>query len=225
MINNFNDIQHIFYINLKHREDRQHNVITQLNTLNVIHQNIHRFDAISHINGAVGCAMSHLACLTYAKKHNWDNVLIIEDDIVFLNPNVLKCQFNKFLSHNISWDVIIIGGNNIPPYKKINDCAIKVSRCQTTTGYVVKSHYYDKLIDNFTKGIKLLLANQKKHYLYAIDKYWFHLQQTDNWFLIIPTTVTQLDGYSDIEKRKTYYTPAMLDINKINFLKQIGNNK
>jgi len=225
MINNFNDIQHIFYINLKHREDRQLNVITQLNTLNLMPQTIHRFNAISHINGAIGCAMSHLKCLTHAKKNNWDNVLIIEDDIVFLNPNVLKCQFNKFLSHNISWDVIIIGGNNMPPYKKIDDCAIKVSRCQTTTGYVVKSHYYDKLINNFKKGIELLLLNQQKHYLYAIDKYWFHLQQTDNWFLIIPTTVTQLDGYSDIEKRKTYYTPAMLDINKNNFFKQLSNYK
>jgi hypothetical protein len=78
----------------------------------------------------------------------------------------------------------------------------------------VNGHYFDTLIENYREGIKLLLANPDKHVLYAIDKYWFHLQKKDNWYLIIPLSVTQREDYSDIEKRATNYTPAMLDLDK-----------
>jgi hypothetical protein len=50
--------------------------------------------------------------------------------------------------------------------------------------------------------------------LYAIDKYWFKLQQKDNWYLITPLTVTQREDYSDIEERNTNYTRLMVDLDK-----------
>ena len=59
----------------------------------------------------------------------------------------------------------------------------------------------------------------EKHVLYAIDKYWFRLQERDNWYLIIPLTVTQREDYSDIEKRMTNYSRAMLDLDKEAFLR------
>ena len=40
------------------------------------------------------------------------------------------------------------------------------------------------------------------------------MQQRDNWFLIIPLTVTQREDYSDIEKAYTNYTSAMIDLDK-----------
>jgi hypothetical protein len=52
------------------------------------------------------------------------------------------------------------------------------------------------------------------HYFFAIDKYWFCLQQFDNWYLIIPPTIVQREGYSDIEKRVTNYKNMMTDIDK-----------
>jgi hypothetical protein len=58
-----------------------------------------------------------------------------------------------------------------------------------------------------------------KHVLYAIDKYWFNLQSIDKWFLIIPLTVTQREDYSDIEKRPTNYSRAMLDLDKKEFFR------
>jgi hypothetical protein len=60
----------------------------------------------------------------------------------------------------------------------------------------------------------MLIREPDKHVLYAIDKYWFQLQERDNWYLIVPLTVTQLDGYSDIEKRITNYTRVMIDLDK-----------
>ena len=60
--------------------------------------------------------------------------------------------------------------------------------------------------------------NPEQHSFYAIDKFWFHLQKKDNWFLIIPLTVTQKEDYSDIEKRYTNYTKSMLDLDKKNYI-------
>ena len=210
------DIKHAVYINLVTRPDRKQHVETQLKMLGITAE---RFNAIKLPNGALGCSMSHLKCLEMAKANSWPHLLIVEDDIKFLNPELFKSQLNLFLSNHKSWDVVLIGGNNIPPYTKIDDTCVKVSTCQTTTGYLVNSHYFDILIDNFRTGIKNLLEFPDKHVMYAIDKYWFQLQKRDNWFLIIPLTVTQREDYSDIEKRPTNYTNAMIDLDKEAFLR------
>ena len=36
----------------------------------------------------------------------------------------------------------------MPPYKIIDDTCIQVSRCQTTTGYIVNGHYIKTLLQN-----------------------------------------------------------------------------
>ena len=82
-INSINDIKNAFYINLEHRTDRKQHVETQLITIGIPAK---RFNAIKMENGAIGCSMSHLKILTEALNNNLDHVLIIEDDITFLNP-------------------------------------------------------------------------------------------------------------------------------------------
>ena len=210
-INSIENIEHAFYINLEARPDRKQHVETQLQNIGITAS---RFNAIKLNNGAIGCSMSHLKCLEIAKENNWDHVMIVEDDILFLNPNVFKNQLNKFFKNNKDFDVVLIAGNNVPPYQKIDDSCIKVYRCQTTTGYIVQKHYYNTLINNIKEGVKQLINHPDKHVIYAIDKYWFRLQEKDNWFLITPLTVTQREDYSDIEKRPTNYTRVMTDLDK-----------
>lgn len=215
-----NFVEHVFYINLTSRPDRKQHVEKQLELVGVT--NPQRFNAIKLANGAVGCSMSHLKCLEIAKATNWDHVMIVEDDIKFLDPGLFVKQFNKFIeTHGKTkkFDVVLIAGNNMPPYVRVDDTCVKVAYCQTTTGYIVQRHYYDTMISNIREGIKHLMSEPEKHILYAIDKYWMHLQQKHNWFLITPLTVTQREDYSDIEKRPTNYTRAMTDLDKVAFLK------
>jgi GR25 family glycosyltransferase involved in LPS biosynthesis len=209
------DIKHAFYINLASRPDRKQHVEKQMQCLGIP---IERFNAIKLPNGALGCSMSHLKCLEMAKKEEWPHLLIVEDDIQFLKPELFKTQMSKFLSTHKSWDVILVGGNNVPPYQPIDDTCIKVGSCQTTTGYLVNGHYFDTLIANYREGIKKLIENPSQHVLYAIDKFWFQLQKRDNWYLIIPLSVTQREDYSDIEKRATNYAHVMLDVDKVSYL-------
>lgn len=210
-MNSIKDIKHAFYINLECRPDRKQYVEEELKKIEI---NAERFNAIKLSNGALGCSISHLKCLEMAKTNKWPHLLVVEDDIHFLDPYLFKRHLNTFLSNHTGWDVVLIGGNNIPPYKKIDDTCIKVSSCQTTTGYLVNGHYFDTLIENFRNGIRLLIQNPTQPILYAIDKYWFQLQKRDNWYLIIPLTVTQREDYSDIEKKPTNYTRVMTDLDK-----------
>jgi len=216
-MDNINDIKHAFYINLDTRPDRKERVETQLNIIGI---KADRFKAIKLNNGAIGCSMSHLKLLENAKKNNLPHILIVEDDILFTKPSVFIENFNKFLTLHKKFDVVLLAGNNLPPFFPIDNTCVRVTTCQTTTGYLVLNHYFDILIENYKKGIEQLIKSPNDHRLYAIDKYWFKLQRRDKWYLIIPLTVSQKRDYSDIEKKMTDYSLAMLDLEKKNFFKK-----
>jgi glycosyl transferase family 25 len=212
MINNLSDIRHAFYINLEHRVDRREEIEQELSVMGI---NAQRFNAICTTNGAIGCTMSHLRLLDDAINNNYSHLLILEDDIQFLEPEKFKINFNKFLElHKNNWDVIIFSGNNVPPYIPVDETCIRVTRCQTTTGYLVNGNYLRVLRNNIKEGLEKLIKNPQMHYYFAIDKYWFCLQQFDNWYLIIPPTVVQRESYSDIEKKITNYKNVMIDVDK-----------
>jgi glycosyl transferase family 25 len=210
-ISSLEDIKHVYYINLEHRVDRKQSVESELQSVSLQGT---RFNAIKTKHGAIGCSMSHLKILQEAQYYQWDHVLIVEDDIQFLQPDVFKRQINSFFEQHHDWDVVLISGNNVPPYQAIDDTCVKVSRCQTTTGYLVNGHYIDTLIQNIREGITLLVQHPSDTRKYAIDIFWFKLQQQDRWFLIIPLTVVQHEGYSDIEQRFTNYRHLMQDLDK-----------
>ena len=216
------DIKHAFYINLESRKDRKLHVEEQLSNIGI---SAERFNAIRLPNGAVGCSMSHLKCLQTAKMNNWSHVLICEDDIKFLNPSLFQKQLSRFLSNNKLWDVILLAGNNMPPYRTHDEYSVQVTHCQTTTGYIVNHHYYDILIQNIKEGIQKLMREPHKHKFFAIDKYWFKLQEEHLWFLIVPLTVVQRADYSDIERRITNYTHIMTDLDKNNLMNQLNRAK
>lgn len=204
---------HVTYINLDSRPDRKENAEKELSKLGIIQ--FERFKAIKLDNGALGCSMSHLKCIENAKKNDYPWIMICEDDIVFINPKLFLNQLNAFWNSELkdAWDVILIAGNNMLPYKPINNTCIQVYNCQTTTGYIVKKDYYDILIQNYKEGIQKMIKEPANNN-YKIDKYWFQLQRKDNWFLIIPLSIVQKEDYSDIEKKVTNFQSYMLDYNK-----------
>ena len=205
------DLINVMYINLEERKDRRISVENELSKIGV--KTYERFNAVKLKNGALGCSMSHLKCLELSKINNYDYVLICEDDIEFLDPELFLSQLKKFLSQNDRWDVVLIAGNNMIPYVPIDETCIKVYNCQTTTGYIVNKNYYDTLIQNYKEGIQKLLKDPSNND-YKIDKYWLSLQKQNKWYLIIPLTIVQREDYSDIEKKVTNFKNYMLNYNK-----------
>lgn len=227
-IKSITDIKHCLYINLASRPDRKQHIEEELRGVGL---NPTRFNAIKLKNGRIGCSMSHLKCLQIAKKNNWSHVMICEDDLKILNRQTFVNSMNTFFrmhgdgdgdsnshgdnsSANNTWNVLLLAGNNVPPYKKIDDTCIQVSHCQTTTGYIVKINYYDTLIDNIRTGIENLMKMPDQHIIYAIDKYWIKLQKQHTWYMLAPVVAVQREDYSDIEERKTNYESIMKDLDK-----------
>jgi GR25 family glycosyltransferase involved in LPS biosynthesis len=213
-------IKHALYINLESRADRRAHVEAQLASLKHSANGLstlvaERFNAIKHAtSGAIGCSMSHLRCIQLAKARGWDHVMVCEDDVLFTNVPLFLTQLTKFMATVPQWDVVLLAGNNVPPYRVVNSACVQVGSCQTTTAYIVRAHYYDALIANYRAGINLLMRSPEQKFHYAIDRYWFELQRRDRWFLITPLSVVQREDYSDIEQRFTSYGHLMLDLDK-----------
>lgn len=204
--------EHVLYINLDHRTDRLVHVQRELEKIGV--KSGVRFSAVKMAAGNVGCTISHIRCIELAKRNEWPYVFICEDDITFTNPAVLLNSLSKFIESGEQWDVLVIGGNNCPPYIQTAEHYARVMNVQTTTGYIVKKEYYDILYDNYREGLAKLMREPEKKKQFSIDIYWKLLQQQDKWFMILPLTVIQYYDYSDIEERVTDYSGMMLDFDK-----------
>ena len=210
------DIKNIFYINLDKRTDRKIHIEKQLKLVN---WSAHRFPAILHSFGHLGCSLSHLTLLKYAKNNNLDHILILEDDILFLNPSLFLDSLNKFLKTYTNFDVLLLAGSNAADYEMNDDFCIKTSKCHSTTGYLVKNHYYDTLIENYENGIKLLQLYPNKLCNYCIDQFWTELQKKHNWFLLTPLSVIQIPSLSDTTKFYHDSRALFLDLDKGSFKK------
>lgn len=202
------------FINLDHRKDRLDHATAEFQKMNI---KAERIDAIKKDVGAIGCTMSHIKCIELAKKRDYDYVFICEDDIHFKNPELLKQHLEKFNANKqINWDMLIIGGNNARPYQIVKDYCSRVFYCRTTTGYVVKKHMYDVLLENFKESVSNLSKDSSKEGVkqYAIDMYWQRLQYQYYWYMITPPTVTQYTSYSDIENTTRDTEGLLLDMKK-----------
>ena len=210
-ISSIKDIQHIIYINLEHRTDRKEMCENEIKKMGFICYPI-RFNAIYHTVGAVGCSKSHIECLEMAKREGWTHVLICEDDMWCTDSNVFTDSLNKFLSSDLQWDVLMLGGCNRNIPNNILEYAFRTTSASSAVAYLVNEIYYDTLLNNFKDGVPQLERNPLSHYYNAIDRYWNRLQERDNWYLLYPLTVTQYPGYSDIGNARSDNSQYLLNL-------------
>ena len=202
-------MENVFYINPEHRIDRKEFTENQLNALGWKYE---RFNAISHKNGAIGCFLSHINVIKNAIKNKFDYCVILEDDVLFTDIANFNNHIKSILE--LEFDVFLLAGNVNKSAKKqvvdSNQNIFKISNVQTTTAYIVKSSYYERLLSNFIEGYKKLLKQPKLHNKYAVDIYWKQLQIKDRWLIKLPLTITQKASYSDIQKGYRDYESLLL---------------
>lgn len=154
----------IYCINLDVRPDRWEFCQKQFEQYNILDL-VERLPAF-HFPDApeAGCATSHMQCIKNAKKHNYKNVFIFEDDFQFLTKVWNGKQFidsdptvyiNRALKQleNISWDVLMFSYNirlheDFINYKDISDNVFQSTMQLIAAGYAVNSSVYDFMLDN-----------------------------------------------------------------------------
>ena len=188
------------YINLDHRKDRKEDIENELKEKNI---KFERFPAIKNENGAIGCSKSHLNVIKLAKERKYKKIIIFEDDFEFI---VTKDEFNEEMNklNNINYDVCLLAYNTNNFYDSDYDFLYKIKDAQTTSGYIIHSHYYNKLIDCWEESLKNFEITGDKN-KYACDMSWKKLQQKDNWVCLKKRLGKQRDSYSDIEQKDVNY--------------------
>ena len=164
-ITNSNNNYNIYLINLINRIDRKDNFINN----NIIKSlfNVYMFNAIKHNKGWMGCSLSHLKLIYYAKNNNLPYIIISEDDTIFLKDYDYIDSILLSLINNLDkWE--IFNGNptftNINLLKctknSINDNLINIS-CGLTTNFIIyNKNIYDKMLKyNFINPIDLYISN------------------------------------------------------------------
>ena len=198
----------VIYINLDHREDRREIMKKLFDDAQIPEEKVLRFSAIKHHYGIIGTALSHIGVLKLAKEEGYKRILILEDDMEWVDFETNYSKLEELISTN-TWDVCMLAGlylKTTPP---------KINMALWTNAYMVQSHYYDSLIDNYSRGVHLKL-NQilpktcivlKKRQLdkmicednlHNIDTYWVKLQAKDNWIGVIPKMLKQRPSWSDL---------------------------
>jgi len=187
-------IDHVLYINLESREDRKTSIEKTLSCFS----NVERIDAISNKYGCLGATRSHIKALEYAISKNWNHVLIVEDDMVWIKNDTIE-----IIETILDYDVIVFAGIDVDH----NSVTHKLHKCNCAGAYLVSQKYYKTLLQNFREGCSLLENELNKHLrfglkqekrrdvLYRIDIWWHSLQQRDNWY-ILPLMYSP-PGYSD----------------------------
>ena len=190
-------IDKVVYINLNHREDRRQIMSAFFEKGNIPLEKVQRFSAIQRSNGRLGCVESHMEVLKMAKREGWKNILILEDDLEWLNFEEGYKQVEELIKLP-KWDVIMLTGW----YWKYE--FPRIFDANNTGAYLVNRSYYDTLlknretsVSNLKKGGSIFLLNQIQ---YNADVFWKHLQKKDMWYGIHPCICRQVDGFSDICK-------------------------
>jgi len=152
----------VYYINLDYREDRR-KLFEQRSLDNGI--NAKRFSGIVPEDGLydkiesnqkdtrrkwkVGCTLSHQAIVREAKERGLENVLIFEDDCIFLDGFITKAQLCVNDLKEQEWDLMYFGGqpNQYATYCTDNLGQIKNGGIYSTHAYAINHSFYDKMLN------------------------------------------------------------------------------
>jgi GR25 family glycosyltransferase involved in LPS biosynthesis len=188
------------YINLAKRTDRNEQIRAELESKDLPFE---RREGIEHEIGLYGCGLAHLAVLKEAREKGWDSVMVFEDDFEFL---VKKDRFEAGMAaidSLDSWDVILLSYNSFRTQPHSQDF-VRIMEAQTTSGYIVHSRFYDRLIEVWQEGLRDLEKTGMGH-IYALDQCWKRLQPVHFFYGFSPRFGQQRESWSDIERRLVNY--------------------
>lgn len=189
----------VYYINLDKRDDRNKEIIDEINKLELNENQIERVPGVLKEGfGELGCALSHIECLKKFINSNKDNCIIFEDDFMFTHDNTyIKDQLQNFFNLKIEYDICMLSSNTFKDEDTEYGIIKKVLDARTTSGYIVHKNFAQTLLDNYIEGAKKLEETKTKN-LYVIDMFWIDLQAKSNWYVFNPVLGKQRPSYSDI---------------------------
>ncbi len=198
-MNPFNFFDHIYCINLDSRIDRWKEISQDFEDLEILNR-VERFPGIEYNPGWRGCDLSHVAILENAKKCQYKNILIFEDDANF-EKNILDIlEFTiielQTLPH---WDLLYLGATLQRPCTKITNYLMQTHGNYATHAYAINGHFYDIMLnrpDTERQDVWMLNELHPKYTCLCVN----------------PLVCFQRPSWSNVEQRYDNHKPWMLDL-------------
>ena len=191
----------IYIINLKRRNDRKIIMIHKLAEEKIdnyefieaydgkdpeILENYNLLKKYTKItsSGHFGCLLSHIKAIKKAKKNNYNNIMILEDDIIF-NTNFLEEIKNIKLPN---YDILYLGGLINEKKVFLNGWG-KVYNIMGAYAYIINKSMYD------------ILLKRLQEFKDCVDISYYKLKDNFNIYILNDLIKTNLDS-SDTSKKK-----------------------
>ena len=195
---------HIYYINLDHRVDRNEEFLAEMKTLGIPSEQTTRVSAIYNEEcGALGCSQSHAKAIKLFLESPYDRCIIFEDDFS-AKKEEWDAFFQKMRAYpDEGWDLIQLSGNILDSCETSIPFLRKAFHVQTSSSYLLQKRFAATLLENIEEGSRKLETKYSE--LSCLDIYWLPLQEKSLWFISEPVLGYQRESYSDILKRTTKY--------------------
>lgn len=200
MNNPFDFFTKIYCINLDERTDRWEHAKNEFSKLGILDK-IERFSAIKHEDGRIGIIKSNLEILKIAKHNNYDNVLIFEDDVQFINNTIenLNKAIND-LRKIKNWSLFYLGANTHIPLNKMTDNLYILKYAYAAHSFCYNKIMYNQAIRQFDMTNKITKHDE------ILDVWLAKIQDKYPCYVVNPIVTTQMPSYSDIEKKHVDYS-------------------
>jgi GR25 family glycosyltransferase involved in LPS biosynthesis len=161
------------------RKDRNQRILNEFERVGIPQDKISRFPATSYKGCPIsGCLLSHTTVLEMAYDGGCTNVLILEDDFVFIDDaqKVAK-DIDAFFQMKIEWDVVMLTTCSPEISHKTNSLVSKISSSGNAAAYLVN------------RSMMLELSTLFKS-----------LMPSSKWFMFNHYLGYQHEGYSDLSQ-------------------------
>lgn len=196
MINAFDYFDEIYCINLDDRPDRWEHAKQEFTKAGIIDK-VKRFSAIKESDGRVGVIKSNLAIVKLAKEKKLKNVLVFEDDVKFIVDDVQKTlQTSIDQAKGINWYLFYLGANTHQKLIKFKPNLILLKNAYSVHAMAYSHLVYDIFINKFDKLNKISAFDDILDVFFAQK-----IQEKYICLMVNPMMATQMNDYSDIEKR------------------------
>jgi GR25 family glycosyltransferase involved in LPS biosynthesis len=211
-------IDHIYYINLDHRTDRQLEMEDWLEQSGVPSNKVTRISAFHtpptgeytcNESGYFGCVQSHIKALETFMQSEYTTCIIFEDDYTPLDTKTYWNSIGQVFKDTIPFDVLLCAYNKLECEPGPTDYLRKVTHSLSTSGYILTRDFAPTLLKNFEEGLKKLIDEYKKtqtiNHRYVLDNYWMNLMPLSKWYCFYPRLGIQRKSHSDILDRYVEY--------------------
>ena len=206
-------VNKIVYINMDARTDRKSILLREFERLGFPDDKIMRFPASSYHGCAnTGCLLSHANALEMAYNMNFQNVLILEDDFVFIeDTQKIHNDIKSFFELKIDWDVVMFTTCAAVVSENTNSLISRISSSGNGAGYLVNRPMMLELSTLFKANVENLFST-KQHWIYQNDILWKTIMATSQWYMFNHYLGYQKEGYSDLSQdQKIAIVPQVIE--------------